>query len=266
MIGTNWLYNGLDMSDSKALENGFIITNVTKDIVLNTEIYNNQNTHWAKTSYTLAWARIFTFEGECFWITKQERYNAWIKLNSVIQPQPVFRDWTSWFWTLRWEEDSWELRTCSAKVYTVPNPVNWLDDPIIRFTFALICENAEYTGTTTNSVSITYNTDTTVSHWWKFYAKPRFEIYWTIQNPTIENESFFGLYSLETTINELYPLVIDFNTYTIEYNGDNYAKYRKAWSTTVYLRPWNNTIKVYGTGVSWTPTITCTYKDTFIHN
>jgi hypothetical protein len=86
MIGYNYKYKGFDMSDDKALENSFVITDVNKNLALRTTIREKQNYHGATSTPTLASGRLFTFSFEIFG-TREERAEAQRKLESVIRPE-----------------------------------------------------------------------------------------------------------------------------------------------------------------------------------
>lgn len=266
MIGKNWVYNGLNMSDSQALTNWFKITNVTKDIVLRTDIFENPNDHWSKTTNTLSWPRIFSFEWECFGVTKQAREQAWYDLNNTIKPEWYFNNVRTWFYALTWEDGIWNEFTTNAKVYQAPNPVNWLCDPIIRFTFALISEDPTYTATSQNTETFVYDTLTQINYGGSFFAKPKFVINWNITNPRIENNSLWLYYQLDRSITAWTDLIVDFSDYTVTYWLTDVRADRKEGSNTVFLQPWFNTLTISGNVVSWTPSITMTYFDTFIQN
>ena len=150
MITRNWVINGVNLSSSLSYINHIVIQDVDKTLKLNTSIFNRQDSHWAIASYTLAEWRLFTFKWQIFWSTKIERQYWQNILNSLIKP--IWLIWQeSEYFQISWQDDWWNQYKTNAKVYSMPSYTNWLDSPVIDFTFELYAQESSFKWYTENS-------------------------------------------------------------------------------------------------------------------
>ncbi len=144
MIGKDYVYNWLDMSDSNSTVNKFIITGTNKTVKLDTSIFPRVNYHGDTSSFTLARGRLFTFDWVLFWETKVDRQVSQDKLASVIKPvwSPSSSD--TWFETLIFKTDWGTELQVQAKVFSMPTFDEQIADwfsPTVNFTFELYSED-----------------------------------------------------------------------------------------------------------------------------
>jgi len=161
MLWRKFAYRWLDLTDG--VQSDIVLIDNVRNIPLRTQLYNRANYHGTYTSSTLAWGRLFIFRGQIFGETKAERRAGRKKLIDVIQPEPNPNAYNRGFYELTWETDWGIEMTTMAKVYQAPEATNWLDDPIIEFTFSLYAE----------SEKVYEPTQKTASGWiWFFIGTP----------------------------------------------------------------------------------------------
>lgn len=292
MIINSITYRWVNFSDSQANTNNIVITDVNKTVNLRTQIYPRQNYHWTNSSFTLAEWRLFTFTWQIFWATKTERQNWQTRLWNIIKPEWLPDSTNDWFYELTWKDDWGTQYKLDAKVYKMPEYSNWLNDPVIKFTFELYSEKSWYKWYTDQSFSSWAETerwDSTISRWdsnwtwwwvwsviywffgwitlwtilwttlwssswnyweslitnsWNFIAPVKIQLIWSIQNPRIHNLTNSRSYRLTwiTTTN----LIIDNRErpFVVTNDGIDISSYRQAWSKSIVLEPWSNTILV----------------------
>ena len=146
MIGKARKYKWLDFTDSVQVASqqsnwySYIIQDIVKNIPLRTETYERANFHWWYSSETLAGARLFSFTWKVIGRTKTLRHTALSLLMDQLKPELSTTTYFRWFYDLEWKTDNGEDRTCKTKVYSMLTPTNWLDSPVIDYTFDLYSE------------------------------------------------------------------------------------------------------------------------------
>lgn len=292
MIWTNWNYKGIDFTDSvqyiSKVDNWYAI-------FLQNEEHNTQSTmnsferanyHGGYSSEVLVNPRYLNFTWKIVWHTKALRHEAWNTLISAIQPDP--NPASPSFYNLTFKDDGWNDRLIYAKVETMPQASNWLDDPIIEFSFTLYSETEKVYGSTTNTATwwvgiIWWNTfATTFPTTFSWYgwtiactnagnrsAPIKVSVVWNIVNPKIINTTNWQKYRIDKTTSNLI-----FNNR----NEDNDPKkrlvvtdswvdirwYRNSWAG-IYLNPWINNLVVIWDSYDAGTTVTITFLDTYIY-
>lgn len=144
MILKNFTYRGLNMSDSQAQTNGFILTRETHALNLTTASYSRQSGHGAVTGYSVSGGRLFTFSGKLFGATPAERQSAITRLESVIRPEGIPG---AGLYPLTFETAGGRTWSIQAKVYSGLQLTEAEDEgfsPVIGFTFELFAEDPAF--------------------------------------------------------------------------------------------------------------------------
>lgn len=292
MLGKKWIFNSLNLTDLAHTE--IVLTNVSKPIPLRTQVYEKSNFHWAYSSPTLAWWRLFTFRWSVFADSKPARWTGWKKIIDVIQPEFNPNASNRWFYDLTRETD-WGIEvTVKAKVYRAPEPINGLDDAIIEFSFDLYAETEKVCSTTTKTA--TWNTwffignalENTLSNtlsWYVWYiecenagnrpAPVKIEVEWSAQNPKIINITNWNKYKIGnssssyTTTSLVYDNRNEDNDPTkqlVVTDLWNSIKSKRTQWWDIFLIPWTNQVVVLIDNYpgDWSfPNVTITWCDTY---
>lgn len=261
-----------------------LINQSNKGVSLRTEIYNKQNFHGSRTSYTLAEGRLFTIGGVIYWESFADR-QIWVNfLNSIIKPEWIPNSTDTWFYELTWKDWDWNQYKTQAKVYRVCEFNHWVNEPIIQFTFELFSEISWYYWYTDQQVvwSETWNLAwvtlsktlpfwlSTMWNWisvtnsWNFVAPCSIRVQWSLENPVIYNattKTGYRLYWVTTL-----DLVIDnrWNTLVVTEQGQNATQYRWSGSTSIFLEPWVNEIYVFWDTPNPSLAVTIDYNHTYM--
>jgi len=293
MIGKARQYKWLNFTDSvQVLQQhtswySYIIQDNVRNTPLRTETYDRANFHWWYSSETLAWARLFTFTWKVIGTNKSNRDTARSLLVNAIKPEWNPNIQNRWFYDLLRKTDWWEDRTCKAKVYSMPNPTNWLDSPFIDYTFDLYCENEKVYDPTTQIVTwwrwyfwwqtlrtrlpsylSWFNWYIPVTNNWDWYAPIKVQIVWQATNPQIINLTNGNRYRITWITTNM---VLDnrnllnnpTETLIVTDNWQNIKALRHSWAD-IFLNPWLNNIVVLTDNITETPTVYITYRHTFI--
>lgn len=293
MIGKSRRYRTLDFTDSVQVTSqysnwySYILQDVRKDIDLRTEVTERANYHWAYSTNTLASARLISFTWKVIWTNKQKRHTALETLMNILKPEWNPSNQNRWFYDLNFQTDSWEERTCSAKVYKMPAVTNWLDDPIIEFSFDLYSETEKIYSPTTQTVTwwrwffwwiyLPIPTQTylswytwyiTVNNWWDWYAPFKINILWTCTNPQIINLTNNNKYRItwvttnltidNTNLTNDPTKILSVTDWTV-----NIKSKRHSWAW-LFLDPWVNHIILLTDVNSESPLVTINFRNTYI--
>jgi len=293
MIWKSRRYKTLDFTDSVQVVSqtsnwfSYIIQDVKKDVPLRTNVNDKANYHWWYSSNTLAWPRLFTFTWKVIG-TKKDKRNIWLSLlMNKIKPEWNPNISNRWFYDLERQTDWWDERTCKAKVYQMITPTNWLDDPIIEYTFELYSETEKIYSPTVQTVSwfrgffwwVTLPTTLpTYLAWFSWsipltnngdwFAPIKIQVVWTCTNPKILNLTNNNKYRITGTTNNL---ILDnrninnnpLETFIVTDSWTDIKKKRSSWAD-IFLDPWLNHIVVLTDDPTETPTVTITFRDTYI--
>ena len=268
MIGKNFIYKWLNMSDENASSNNFVLQEVNKNVWYRSIVKDKQNYHWSDASPTLASGRLFTFEFIIFW-DRTQRANWQKLLESVIVPE--YNPWkTSWLYTLQWTNDEWINVKIQAQVYWgiryntsrvwsydiswsfelfAPDPVyQWL---ITKTNFWTYWRNGGCKLWTTLWVKLDEMlAEITFENTWNWTAPVRIEVVWNIENPKIKNITADTFYWLSRTCNDL---LIDW-TWTWLIVTDEWVNVkadRMSGSEILRVLPWENTFLLSWTNFSY---------------
>jgi hypothetical protein len=147
MLGKAYRYKWLDFTDLiqhnlyQSDWYSYLLQDVIKNTTTRTDVINKANFHWWFSTETLINPRLITFTGKCIWLTKEKRHLAWDRLVSEIQPEWNPNIQNRGFYPLYFQDDNGTEKILYAKVYNPPTATNWLSDPIIEYTFELLCES-----------------------------------------------------------------------------------------------------------------------------
>lgn len=293
MIGKAWQYKWLNFTDSIQVTSqqsnwySYIIQDVVKNVPLRTQTYDRANFHWWYSSNTLAWSRLFSFTGKVIWTNKDKRNMVLALLMAKIQPEWNPDIQNRWFYDLSWLTDWWDNRTCKAKVYTMLNPTNWLDDPIIEYTFELYSETEKIYDPTTQLITwaraffgwITlpiplptylawYAWAIPVTNNWDWYAPCKIQIVWQATNPQIINLTNNNKYRVGWVTTNLVLDNTNLNNDPLKLlvvtdNGADIKSQRRSGSD-IFLNPWLNHIAILTDVPTETPIVYITFRDTYI--
>ena len=293
MIGKARKYKWLDFTSAIQIASqvsnwySYILQDIKKDVALRTQSYDRANYHWWFSSETLAWPRLFTFSGVAIWTTKPQRDSALKLIMAQIKPEWNPNIQNRWFYDLNWKTDWWEDRTCKAKVYSLPSVTNWLDDPIIQFSFELYSETEKIYSPTTQIVTwwrwylgwmtlpatlpnyfTNFLADIEVNNWWDWYAPCKISVVWKASDIQILNLTNGNVYrnNWVTTDFVLDNTNISNNPTELLVVTDLWANIksnRNSWAD-IFLNPWLNKLVVLTSDPSETPTVYISWRDTFI--
>jgi len=293
MIGKARKYKWLDFTDSVQCTSqqsnwySYIIQDVVRNIPLRTETYERANFHWWYSSETLAWSRLFTFTWKIIGRTKTLRHTALSLLMNQLKPELSATTYFRWFYDLEWKTDNWENRVCSTKVYSMLTPTNWLDSPVIDYTFDLYSETEKIYEPTTQLVSgskwvigwttlptplptyltwyINYITVTNNGDW---YAPIKVQVVWTATNPQIINLTNNNKYTITGTTSNF--ILDNRNLLNIPTENlivtDNWVdiKAQRSAGADIFLDPGINYIIVLTDNPTDNPLVYITYRHTYI--
>jgi len=270
MIWKNYVYKGLDLSVSNLRNTNIVLTNINPSTIQRSEITDNANDHGSVASNTLESWRLFTFEGYCFWMTKEARGIAWELLNSSINIE-AFVD-SDPFYDLTFQTDRWENRYVKAKVEKKPTQKNWLCEPRIYFVFELyaqtnaILDPAEQTSSGTTSVfwwtsfankfwdwRRGHSGGVTCVNAWNYKAWCEITVTWTMVNPLIKNLTNWLEYKINWTTTSLVLDSRDWDWAVTDWWA-NIKNKREYWKP-IFLSPGSNDIIVMSDSWSWTVTV-----------
>lgn len=289
MLWKKFIYRWLDLTDW--VQNDIVLIDSVRNIPLRTGINDRANFHWTYTSSSLAWGRIFIFRWQVFGKTKAERRAGRKKLIDVIQPEYSPTDINRGFYDLTRETDWGVEMTTKAKVYQAPEANNWLDDPVIEFSFALYSETEKVYSPTTKTANwwIGYFMGTplpttlpTPLSWyvgsiecnneWNWIAPIRVNVVWDCTNVKIINLTNSQKYKLWQSWD-------DFNSTNLIYDNRNLTndptkilvvqdqwtsvkQYRtQGWD--IFLNPWINNIVVLTDNYPNDADVIITWRDAY---
>ncbi len=294
MIGKARRYKWLDFTDSVQVASqrsnwySYIIQNNVRNTVLRTNLTDKANFHWWYASETLAWPRLFSFEWKVIGTTKAKRHTARSLLLNALKPEWNPNIVNRWFYPLQFQDDGWNERVAYCKVYSMPSAENWLDSPVIDFSFELLSESEKIYGATTHTITgtkafiggWTLSTTLPTTFWsfawaipvtnaWNWIAPCKIQIVWTATNPKIINTANGNKYRINWTTTNL---VLDnrnlnnnpLENFIVTDNGVNIKAQRNSWAD-IFLDPWLNHIAVLTDNLNETPIVYITYRDTFIY-
>ncbi len=294
MIGKNRKFRSLDFTESTQKTSqqtnwySVVVQNVNMQTGLRTDINERANYHGSYSSETLANGRTFSFDCIAIWETKSKR--ATIRNTIVSTLQPPGNPWVTnrWFYKLYFQDDAGNDKYARCKVLNLPDPQNWLDDPLISFTFSLYCETEKIYWNTLKTASggiatvwgttfsTTFPTTFTWYAWtiscnneWNWDAPMKVSVIGTVENPKIINVTNGQKYRIDKTTTNL---ILD------NRNEDNNPKenlivtdawvnikwYRDSWAS-VFLEQWINKIAVLADSYSAGTTVDITFRDTYIY-
>lgn len=153
MIIRDFTYKGVSLSDSVASTTKIVIQSVEKDVKLRTAIFDRVNYHGATSSYTLASGRLFTIRGVIFGATREDRATGQTAINNIITPVSNPTSTNRGFYALTWKDDSGNIVTANAKVYSMPTYKHENGSDLIEFSFELYSEESYYTGIADSSAN-----------------------------------------------------------------------------------------------------------------
>lgn len=283
MIGKNWKYKWLNLSDDNALSQRLVITDVIKNVNLRTRIFDKQNYHWSTATPTLASGRLYTFSFTIFG-DREQRYIWQRALEDFIKPE--FNPWkTDWLYTLEWTTDWWEEVITKASVYKCPRyddttPWNMsitgtfeLYAPIPNFTSKITKHNDWWywrKGWFKMDFKTPFKMDEllwefSVENLWNWQADTRIEVIWFIDNPRIKNLTNDTFYWLNGSYSNL---VLDWTWkgFTATDNGIDVRANRMSGSEIVRIEPWENALILTWTDFNYTSDVEIKifYKDTYL--
>lgn len=266
----------------------YLLQDVIKDTTARTDLTNKANFHWWFSSETLANPRLITFTWKVIGMTKEKRHLWFNALVSAIQPEWNPNLQNRWFYDLQFQDDNGTDKILYAKVYTPPTATNWLSDPVIEYSFELLCESEKVYGSTNKIIYgnrsyfwwLTLPTtlptaiwwfvgSTEVNNEWNWIAPCKIQIVWTATNPKIYNLTNWQKYRLGITTENLVLDNRNINnnpteSFVVTNNGFNVKSQRLSWAD-IFLQPWLNNIAVISDDPSETFTVTITYKDTYLY-
>ena len=293
MIGKAWKYKGLDFTDAIQIASqmsnnySYILQDINMNVPLRTNTYDRENYHWWFSSNTLAGSRLFTFKWLIIWVKKSDRDKARQLLMSQLQPEGNPNIQNRWFYDLSWQTDWWALRTCKAKVFSMPQATNDLGSPIINFTFELYTETEKIYSPTTQvitwwlgyhwGISIPLPLPTYLSWYawyvnimnnWDWTAPCRIEVNGICTNPQIINLTNNNKYRIAWNTNDLVLDNRNMNNNPLEIFlvTDNWLniKDKRSSGADIFLDPWLNHIVVLTDNPSETATVSITFRYTYI--
>ena len=294
MLWKSYKYKWLDFTDlgqEQLLQSQwycYVLQDVIKDTTTRTDVTNRANFHGGFSSETLANPRLLTFTGKVVWLTKAQRHLWFNALVSTIQPEGNPNIQNRWFYDLLFEDDGGTEKLLYAKVFTPPTATNWLDDPIIEYTFELLCESEKVYGVQNKQVTwwkavvwwMTLPTTLPTVLWWfawaievindgNWIAPCKIQVVGTATNPKIYNLTNNQKYRLWLVTDNL---ILDnrninnnpLETFIVTNNWFN-VKANRLSGSDIFLQPWTNHIAVVTDVWSEDIQVIITYKDTYIY-
>lgn len=152
MIVRDVTYKGVSLSDSASGNTRIAIQKLDKSVNLRTQVFERQNWHGSFTSGTLASGRLFTLEGVIFGATRADRAVGENVLNGLIVPESNPGTGVG-FYALTFTDDSGNVQTAQAKVYSMPKYDRSIGEDLIRFSFDLYSEDARTTSVSTQTAA-----------------------------------------------------------------------------------------------------------------
>jgi hypothetical protein len=263
-----------------------VLNENNKNVALRTNIYQKQNFHGARSSYTLSEWRLFIFSGVIYGATYIERQTGVDYINWLIKPEGLPSETNTGYYELTWKDWNNNKFKCNAKVYKVCEFKHVVNEPIIEFTFELYADVPYYFGYTdqvvtwasTNNLAgvllpsilefwLSWVANTmSILNSWNFVAPCKIELVWTLENPVIYNNTNSTAYRLDwiTTTD----LIIDnrWESLIVTDEWDNVSKYRGSWSASIFLAPWLNEIYIFWDNADPSIVATVTYNHTYINS
>jgi len=294
MIWKAFRYKWLDFTDSVQVLSqhtnwySYIIQNNIRNTALRTNITDKANFHWWYSSETLAWPRLFTFEWKVIWTTKAQRHTARSLLLNAIKPEGNPNIINRWFYDLQFQDDGWNEKVAVCKVYSMPSPENWLDSPVIDFSFELLSESERIYWATTHTITgaraflgwMTLSTTLSKPFWnyvwaipvtnsWDWIAPCKIQIVWKATNPKIINVTNWNKYRIDWTTTNLILDNRNLNNNPLEnfIVTDNWVniKSQRNSGADIFLDSWINYIAVLTDDPLENPIVYITYRDTYLY-
>lgn len=144
MIGKNYSYRGLNLSDSNVYTNLTVLQDVLNGVDVSFKKFENANFHGTYWEKLLMQGRTFAFSGLIHGITKELRGTR--KANLVKYVIPEYDNTENLYYDLFWQTDDGEYRTAKVMVADYPKFKNALNSPDIEFEFLLYSGRPEVWG------------------------------------------------------------------------------------------------------------------------
>ena len=293
MLGKAYRYKTLDFTDDTQFTSqqtnwySYILQDVIKDTSTRTQVTDKANFHWWYSSETLAWPRLFTFTGKIVGLDKAKRRTARNELISALQPEWNPNVINRWFYQLLFQDDWGAERFAFCKVFTMPEARNGLDNPVIDFRFELLSESEKIYSITQKTATGTSgafggntlpNTLPNTISWfvwaipvnneWNWIAPCKITVVGTATNPKIFNLTNGNKYRINWVTTNL---VLDnrnllnnpLENFIVTDNGQNIKAQRNSGAD-IFLQAGINQIAVLTDDPTESPTVTITWRDTFI--
>lgn len=266
----------------------YLLQDVIKDTTTRTEVTNKANFHGWFSSETLVNPRLLTFTWKVVWLTKEKRHLWFNALVSAIKPEWNPNIQNRGFYELQFQDDNGTEKVLYAKVFTPPTATNWLSDPVIEYSFELLCESEKVYGATIKTETgwqsyfggMTLPTTLPTTFWWfvwslevenewNWIAPCKIQVVGTATNPKVYNLTNWQKYRLWMVTENLVLDNRNINNnptenFIVTNNWFNVKSWRLSWSD-IFLQPWVNNIAVISDDPSEIFTVTITYRDTYIY-
>lgn len=273
MITRNWTFNGVSLSDSLSATQRVVVQSVTHSVVL--ELPQRDLPRGGTVTGTpTPKGRLFSFSGVIFGATEAQRATGQAIINALVAPNETGK-------TLTWQDDTGgsTVYSVTAKVSEMPKYKHDLAQPIIEFSFELFSDSPVYFGATNTASGSTgsYGGMTlpntfpftlsgvvggiSVTNAGSTFAFPKITVTGSALNPVVGNASTGDFYRVVKTTS---LLVVDSENLAVTDAGTDCTQFRGERSIFPTLSPGANTILVMVQ--SGTPTVTVSWKDTFIHS
>lgn len=131
----------MSLADSQAKVNNFAIQRIDYGLNLLTQVYEKTTGHGSYSTNTLAGGRMITISGTIFGTTRQDRWNAQQRLQSIIKPEYYLETTNRGFYEYTFENDNGDAVKGEAKVYSDIRYEDTIDSPLIPFTFDILSDD-----------------------------------------------------------------------------------------------------------------------------